>query len=147
LIKQGTLRFTLNKIPALAIALSVDAADVMRVALSEAAPDLLEGVERTLNPRKLTTAKTNPIQHLRKLAGNRALAPIVFGGEGVIALLMNREPVNAEFARILADHCGARIWALFSNLQQRPDAAISGTCVRHDARLCRARSHGKGHFH
>ncbi len=34
LIKQGTMRFPINKVPELAEALSVDAADLMRVALS-----------------------------------------------------------------------------------------------------------------
>ena len=98
LIKQGTVRFPINKVPQLAVALSVDAADLMRVALSEASPDLLQVVERTLNPLKLTTAETNLIRHLRKLAGNRAVAPIVFEASGVIAMVMTSDPIGAEFA-------------------------------------------------
>lgn len=98
LIKQGTVRFPINKVPQLAVALSVDAADLMRAALSEASPDLLQVVERTLNPLKLTTAEMNLIRHLRKLAGNRAVAPIVFEGSGVIAMVMTTDPIGAEFA-------------------------------------------------
>ena len=87
LIKAGSMKMPLNKIPALARVLKLDAAELMRVALSESAPDLLQVIEEVFNPLNLSAAEVNLITHLRKLSGDQSGAPIVFEGKGVIALV------------------------------------------------------------
>lgn len=87
LIKAGTMKMPLTKIPALAKALKLDAAGLMRVALSESDPELAKTIEEVFNPLRMTAAEVNLIAHLRKLSGDQLGAPIVFEGRGVIALV------------------------------------------------------------
>ncbi|QDL35957.1 hypothetical protein [Rhodoferax sediminis] len=88
LIKQGTMKFPLNKVPALAAALSLNAVDLLRQALQESSPDLMQVIEQVFNSAQVTTSEMNLIRHLRSLAGDRAAAPIVLEGKGVIALVV-----------------------------------------------------------
>ncbi|ABE43855.1 hypothetical protein [Polaromonas sp. JS666] len=44
--KSGAIKFPLNKIPALAEALELDASDLLVTAMKESAPDLLELIEQ-----------------------------------------------------------------------------------------------------
>lgn len=87
LIKQGSMKLPLTKVPALAAALSLDPVAVFRAALQESSPDLVAVIEEVFNPAQLTTSEMNLIGHLRNLAGDRPAAPIVFDGKGVIALV------------------------------------------------------------
>ncbi|MBB1075781.1 hypothetical protein HUU62_15335 [Rhodoferax sp. 4810] len=87
LIKAGTMNFPLAKIPALAKALHLHAADLMRAALRESSPELLQVIEEVFNPLHLSAAEQNLIKHVRELSGGQAGAPIVFEGRGVIALV------------------------------------------------------------
>lgn len=87
LIKAGSMKMPLTKIPALARALKLDAAELMRVALSESDPALAEAIASVFNPLCLSATETNLITHLRKLSGGQAGTPVVFGGKGVIALV------------------------------------------------------------
>ena len=87
LIKQGMMKLPINKLPALANALQLDAAALLRTALPELSPGLLEMIEGVNNPLSLTTPEVNLIQHLRKLSGDRAGVPIVFEGNAIIALV------------------------------------------------------------
>lgn len=87
LIKAGTMRMPLNKIPALAAALKLDAVELLKVALRESDPVLLQVIEEAFNPLCLTSTEQNLIKHLRELSGNTVGAPIVFPGNGIIALV------------------------------------------------------------
>lgn len=87
LIKAGTMKMPLTKIPALARVLKLDAVGLMRVALSESDPDLSAVIDEVYDPMRLSAAEVNLITHLRKLSGGQAGAPIVFEGKGVIALV------------------------------------------------------------
>lgn len=87
LIKAGTMKMPLAKIPALARALNLDAVGLMRVALHESSPELSEAIAEVFDPMHLTAAEVNLITHLRKLSGDQPGAPIVFEGKGVIALV------------------------------------------------------------
>ena len=87
LILRGTMRLPLTKLPALAKFLDLDAMQLLRSALPDMAPGLLEVVEGIFNPLKLTTAEVNLIHHLRKLSGDRVGVPIVFEGKGIVALV------------------------------------------------------------
>ena len=87
LIKSGSIKFPIPKIPALATALSLDDRELLRAALIESSPDLLATLDQIYNPIKLSAAEVNLIRHLRNLAGDRAAAPIVFEGKAIIALV------------------------------------------------------------
>lgn len=86
LIKQGTMKLPLNKVPAFAAALALDPADLLRAAIRESDPSLGQLVEETFNPLRLTATEMNLIKHLRELSGDAAVAPLVFS-KGVIALV------------------------------------------------------------
>ena len=87
LIKAGTMRLPLNRIPALAKALSLSPAPLLRSALLEGHPELLAVIEEVFNPMNLTDTEVRLLQHLRSLAGDQPVVPIVFDGKGVIALV------------------------------------------------------------
>lgn len=87
LIKAGTMRLPLTKIPALAAALELDRVELLKVALSESDPVLLQVIEEAFGPLRLTSSEVNLVRHLRELSGNTPLGPIVFPGSGVIALV------------------------------------------------------------
>ena len=90
MIKTGAIRFPLNKIPALAQALELDAANLLVIAIKESAPDLLDLMEEVWGPRDLTPEERRLVQACRKIAAGRKMAPIIFGESGqqsVIALV------------------------------------------------------------
>ncbi len=87
LIKSGSMRMPLTKVPALAAALDLDPAELLKLALSEQSPDLLQVIEEAFNPMRLTATETNLIRHLRELCGDTPGQPIVFSGRGVVALV------------------------------------------------------------
>lgn len=87
MIKQGSLKLPLSRVPALAEVLSLDPGQLLRTAMAETSPDLLAVIELVFNPMRLSTSETNLIRHLRKLAGDQHYAPIVFGGKAIIALV------------------------------------------------------------
>ena len=53
LIKAGSMRMPLTKIPTLAAALELDPAELLKLALSEQSPDLLQVIEEAYNPLRL----------------------------------------------------------------------------------------------
>lgn len=87
LIQSGNMRFPLNKVPELARALSLDAGTLLRQVMQETSPGLLGLIQGILNPLQLTESETNLIKHLRRLAGDTAVGPVIFEGRGVIALV------------------------------------------------------------
>jgi hypothetical protein len=88
MIKNRSMRLPINKAPALARALSLEPADVLRLVLTEQAPELLATFDEVFDPLKLTRTEVNLVKHLRRLTAGRQSAPIVFEGAGVIALVM-----------------------------------------------------------
>jgi hypothetical protein len=86
LVKSGSIRFPVNKIPALAKALELDTGELLTVALSEADPALWETIKEVFNPMRLTSAEVSMITHLREVCGDRKVAPIVFANP-VVALV------------------------------------------------------------
>lgn len=86
LMKQGSMRLPINKVHALASALELEPADVLRLSLAEHSPEMLAVIENAFNPLKLTQAERGLVMHLRDLAGDRNVQPMVFQG-GVVALV------------------------------------------------------------
>jgi hypothetical protein len=87
MIKSGTMRLPITKVPALAAALALDAKDVLRQVMAETDPALWTLIQEVLNPIALSTSEVNLVKHLRRLAGDADAVPIVFEGRGVIALV------------------------------------------------------------
>lgn len=87
LIKAGTMKLPLTRVPAFAAALDIDPAEMLRAALRESDPALGQVIEQVFNPLHLTATEVNLIKHLRELCGDRDVAPIVFDGAGVVALV------------------------------------------------------------
>jgi len=87
LIKQGSMRMPLTKIPALATALELDPVELMKQALLEQDPALSKIIEEVFNPTSLTATEMNLVKHLRRLCGDTPVSPLVFDGKGVIALV------------------------------------------------------------
>ncbi len=87
LIKAGTMKFPINKVPALAAVLGVDPADLLKTALTDASPDLLSTIEAVFNPLHLSATEAKLIEHLRELSGDREGDPVVIPGHGIIALI------------------------------------------------------------
>ena len=87
LIKTGSMRLPLTKIPPLAAALGLEPIDLFRVAAGESSPDLLRVIEEAYDPLHLTATEITLITHLRGLCGSTPVGPIVFDGKTVIALV------------------------------------------------------------
>ncbi|MEB0114533.1 hypothetical protein QN397_24950 [Variovorax sp. RTB1] len=77
LIKNGTMRLPLIKVPALAKVLCVDAQVVLQLAMAETTPGLYEMIEQIVNPLALREHEVGLIKHCRKLAGNKLTTFIV----------------------------------------------------------------------
>lgn len=86
MIKTGAIKFPLNKIPALAEALEVDASSLLVTAMNESSPELMALIDEVWGPRDLTPEEGRLIQHCRKLSAGRKMAPLVFS-DSVIALV------------------------------------------------------------
>ena len=87
LIKQGSMRFPLNKVPALATVLQLDAAELLKIALRESDPALAKLIAETFNPLHLSAIEVDMIKHQRSLSGNAVRAPVAPQGNEVIALV------------------------------------------------------------
>ena len=87
MIKLGTIKLPLTRVPALAAVLSLDPGQLLKTAMTETSPELLAVIESVFNPMSLTVTETNLIRHLRKIAGDQPCSPIVFEGKAIIALV------------------------------------------------------------
>lgn len=88
LIKAGTLKYPLARIPALAAVLQLDAAELLKIALNEADPALAKLIEDTFNPLHLSATEIDMIKHQRSLSGSAVGAPVALQGNDVIALVV-----------------------------------------------------------
>ncbi len=87
LIKAGSMRFPLNKVPALSAVLRLDAAELLRVALRESDPALAKLIEETFDPLRLTAIELAQVKHQRSLCGNAVGAPIALQGKDASTLV------------------------------------------------------------
>jgi transcriptional regulator with XRE-family HTH domain len=87
LMKQGSLKLPINKVELLAEVLTVDGSEVLRCALSEQIPELMQVIDRTFGPFALSPTERSLITHVRKISAGREARPVVIDGTAVIALL------------------------------------------------------------
>lgn len=86
MIKSGAIKLPVTKIPALAMALELEASTLLVLAIKEGSPELLKLIEQVWGPLDLTPAEARLVQTCRTLAGGRTVAPIVFA-DAVVALV------------------------------------------------------------
>lgn len=89
--KKGLFRFPINKAYRLATALDLEPAQVMRMVLEQADSSILREVERCLGPLNLTAGEVRLINALRERAQGKGIAPIMFDGDSVLAVLVMGE--------------------------------------------------------
>ena len=81
LINAGSMRFPLNKVPALAAVLQLDAAELLKVALRESDLVLAKLIEETFNPLRLSAIEVAQIKQQRSLCGDAVGAPMALQGK------------------------------------------------------------------
>jgi len=87
MIKAGTIKLPIDKVPALAKAIDYPAADVLRVALHDYMPDVLAAIEKIWAPIDMTANERKLIESYRYLAKGRDVVPLVMDGQSIIALV------------------------------------------------------------
>ena len=87
LIKTDAMRLPINKVPALANALDLEPAELLRAAFIDIDPAMWETISDVFNPMRLTSTEASMVKHLRVVCGNHKVAPIVFTNPGVVAFV------------------------------------------------------------
>lgn len=88
MIKQGTMKLPIKKIPLVASALSIDAAYLLRLVLSENMPDVLSVIDALSTPLVLSADEIKVIQSIRQLSNGQEVCPTVVDGKSIVALLV-----------------------------------------------------------
>jgi hypothetical protein len=88
MIKQGTVKLPVQKVEALASALSIEPTHLLRQLLAEEMPDVLAAVDSLLCPMPLTQNEVKLIQTFRHLANGKDVTPVVVDGNAVVALIV-----------------------------------------------------------
>jgi hypothetical protein len=88
MLKQGMIKMPVQKISALALALSLDPAHLLRLHLSECMPDVLAAVDSLLAAPTLTANEKELIESYRRLTKGQDVRPVVVDGNSVVALIV-----------------------------------------------------------
>lgn len=88
MIKQGMIKLPVQKVSALASALSLDPANLLRLHLSESAPEVLAAVDSLLAAPTLTANEKELIESYRRLTRGQDVRPVVVDGNSVVALIV-----------------------------------------------------------
>jgi hypothetical protein len=88
MVKQGAVKLPVQKVSALASALSIDPGHLLRLVLAESMPDVLAAVD-ALSPSKILTAnEIRLVEAYRQLSKGRDVSPLVVDGNSIIALVV-----------------------------------------------------------
>lgn len=87
LIKAGTMKLPIDKVPQLAVAIDYPASDLLRTVLRDQAPDLLSVIDKIWPPTGLTANERKLIESYRHLSKGRDVVPLVMDGQSIIALV------------------------------------------------------------
>lgn len=87
MIKSGALNLPLTLVPALAVALSIEPDQLLRLAMQKSIPHVLKLVDDLLKPESLTATEHRLILEIRRLGAGREVAPLVFSGASIVALV------------------------------------------------------------
>jgi len=87
MIKEGKVKLPLRLIPPLAVALEVEPAMALRLALSDSMPELLQAFNTLFTPMVLTANEIRLVEAYRYLSKGRDIEPMILDGENIIALV------------------------------------------------------------
>lgn len=87
LIKAGSMKLPMSKVPQLARAIDYAESDLLRTVLIDYAPELMAVIDKVWRPLGLTTNERNLVQSFRDLAKGRDVVPVVMDGQSIIALI------------------------------------------------------------
>jgi len=87
-ISQGALKLPINLVGTLAHALNTDAAHLMRLALKEYAPDLLDAVENVLQRPLLSANEAALIDGFRAITGYRDARGVMIERDGLLEVIV-----------------------------------------------------------
>ncbi|MYM41942.1 hypothetical protein [Duganella qianjiadongensis] len=88
MIKQGNTKLPVQKVVALATALSIEPVPLLRQLLAESMPDVLSAVDSLLTPLSLTTNEVKLVHTFRELCKGQDVSPIVVEGNAIVALIV-----------------------------------------------------------
>lgn len=87
MFKQGATKIPLNRIGALAKAIDVDPAHLLRLAMKEYMPDTWEAIEDIMQSTVLTANELKLVHAYREVTGDNDAEAIVINRDAVIALV------------------------------------------------------------
>jgi hypothetical protein len=88
MIKAGRSLLPANKVAAVAAALSIDPAHLLRTHLAETALEILAAVDALLTPQLLTSNEVKLLENYRQLSRGQDVAPVIMDGSNIIALIV-----------------------------------------------------------
>lgn len=88
MMSQGTLKLPINLVGTLAHALNTDVAHLMRLALREYVPELLEAVENALQRPLLSANEAALIDGFRAVTGDRDVRGVVIERDGLLEVIV-----------------------------------------------------------
>jgi hypothetical protein len=88
MIKQGSIKFPIQKISLLASAIQVDASDLLRYVMEESMPEVLSAVDQLLMPKSLNANEQKLLESYRHLSEGKEVVPMVVEGKSIIALVL-----------------------------------------------------------
>lgn len=87
-VMNGTVKLPFNSISRLAHAIMVDPSHLLRTALHEYAPEILEAVEGVLMCPVLSAKEVALIESFRKVTGGRDISSVVVERDGLLELIL-----------------------------------------------------------
>jgi transcriptional regulator with XRE-family HTH domain len=91
MLVTGKLKLPINLVSALAKALNVDATHLLRVALREYSPDLLEAIENVLQRPLISAREAALIDGFRTVIGDRDVRSVVVERDGLLEVIVLQE--------------------------------------------------------
>lgn len=87
MIKDGSMKVPISRVGALAKALEVDPAHLLRLVLLEYAPETWEAIENIMQSTVLTANELKLVHAYRHLTGDNDATPVIMDGKNVVALI------------------------------------------------------------
>ncbi len=88
-IRKGDMKIPLTKIPSFAIAVGLDGAHLLRLALNENHPGLLEQIEAMFGSMLISESEKKLIESYRYISKDTDAAPVVIDRAAVLAIITN----------------------------------------------------------
>lgn len=87
LIKNGTVRLPMTKVPVMAETLEMEPGEAMYLLLRDTSPELLASIEECLAPLALTRTEARLINRLRRTTAGRATTAMYMEGAAIVGIV------------------------------------------------------------